>query len=137
MATRREFIKWTAASGAGLVVGRGLLTGQARAASMAPAAPAASVAATLTPYLDPMPLLVDNAVDATSGGTVSFTTSLISRKVHSQLPATTLFGYLRSGGPGAGDTAASYLGPAIVAKTGTPVNVQYVNGLGPKDYLKV
>ena len=120
MTTRREFLKWTAASGAGLAVGRGLLSGQARAASVAPTAPAPGTPA-LTPFLDPMPLLVDNAVDATGGGTVSFTTALISRKVHSQLPATTLFGYLRSGGPGAGDTGASYLGPAIVAKSGTAV----------------
>src|SRR6516162_3200445 len=96
MTTRREFLKWTAAGGAGLAVGRGLLTGQAQAATVAPTA---SVATTLTPYLDPMPLLVDNAFDATGGGTVTFTTALISRKVHSQLPATTLFGYLRSGGP--------------------------------------
>ena len=65
------------------------------------------------------------------------TTALISRKVHSQLPATTLFGYLRSGGPGAGDTAASYLGPAIVAKSGTAVKVRYTNGLAPNDFLKV
>jgi FtsP/CotA-like multicopper oxidase with cupredoxin domain len=137
MTTRREFLKWTAASGAGLVVGRGLLTGQARAASVASSARAASVASGLTPYLDPMPLLVDNAVDATGGGTVNLTTALISRKVHSQLPATTLFGYLRSGGPGAGDTAASYLGPAIVAKSGTAVKVNYANGLGPNDFLKV
>src|SRR6516225_5517025 len=136
MATRREFLKWTAASGAGLAVGRGLLTGQARAASLAPTAPAPGTPA-LTPYLDPMPLLVDNAVDATGGGTVSFTTALISRKVHSQLPATTLFGYLRSGGPGPGDTGASYLGPAIVAKSGTAVKVTYTNGLAPTDFLKV
>src|SRR5215469_11698287 len=129
MATRREFIKWTAASGVGLAVaGRGLLDGTARAAPLA---------STLTPYLDQMPLLVDNAIDATGGGMVTITTGLISRQVHSQLPATTLFGYLQSGGPGAGNTAASYLGPAIVAKSGTPVNVKYVNGLGPKDYLKV
>jgi hypothetical protein len=96
MTTRREFIKWTAAGGAGLVAGRGLLNERARAASVPRAA---SVASGLTPYLDPMPLLVDNAVDATGGGTVSLTTALISRKVHSQLPPTTLFGYLRSGGP--------------------------------------
>jgi spore coat protein A, manganese oxidase len=135
MTTRREFLKWTAASGAGLAVGPGLLTGRARAASVAPTA---SVASSLTPYLDPMPILVDNAVDATGGGTVSLTTALISRQVHRQLPnPTTLFGYLRSGGPGAGDTAASYLGPAIVAKTGTAVKVNYTNGLGPRDYLKV
>jgi len=139
MTTRREFLKWTAAGGAGLVAGRGLLNGAARAATFrAPAVSAqTSVASSLTPYLDPMPLLVDNAVDATGGGTVNFTTALISRKVHSQLPATTLFGYLRSGGPGAGATGASYLGPAIVAKSGTAVTVQYTNGLGPRDYLKV
>jgi hypothetical protein len=82
----------------------------------------------LTPYLDPMPTLVDNAIDAIGGGTVKLTTALISRKVHRQLPATTLFGYLHSGGPGPDDTRASYLGPAIVAKSGTAVKVRYVNG---------
>ena len=127
MTTRREFLKWTAVGGAGLVAGRGLLTGRARAASLAPTASAASK---LTPYVDPMPLLVDNAINATGGGTVDLTTALISRKVHSDLPATTLFGYLHSGGPGVSDTAASYLGPAIVAKSGTAVTVNYANGLG-------
>jgi hypothetical protein len=61
MTTRREFIRWTAASGAGLVAGRGLWNGAARAAtSRAPAvsARAAPVASSLTPYLDPMPVLV-------------------------------------------------------------------------------
>ena len=44
MTTRREFIKWTAASGAGLAVGRGLLNGRARAASAwAPAVGAGGV----------------------------------------------------------------------------------------------
>ncbi|HWS91119.1 MAG TPA: multicopper oxidase domain-containing protein, partial [Mycobacterium sp.] len=139
MTTRREFLKWTAVGGAGLVAGRGLLNGAARAATSAPAAPAraAPAASGLTPYVDPMPLLVDNAVDATGGGMVRLTAALISRKVHRDLPATTLFGYLRSGGPGAGDTAASYLGPAIVAKTGTAVTVRYTNGLAPNDFLKV
>ena len=95
MTTRREFIQWTAASGAGVVAGGALWNGQARAASagaQAVSARAASAASSLTPYLDPMPILVDNAVDATGGGTVKLTTALISRKVHSQLPATTLFG---------------------------------------------
>ena len=140
MTTRREFIKWTAAGGAGLVAGRGLLSGRARAAaSRAPAvwARGASVASSLTPYLDPMPVLVDNAVDATGGGTVKLTTALISRKVHRQLPATTLFGYLHSGGPGAADTRASYLGRAIVARSGTAVKVKYANGLAPDDFLRV
>ena len=140
MTTRREFIKWTAAGGAGLVAGRRLLGGAAWAAtSRAPAvsARAASVASGLTPYVDPMPLLVDNAIDATGGGTARLTTALISRKVHRDLPATTLFGYLRPGGPGAGDAGASYLGPAFVAESGTAVKVKYTNGLAPDDFLKV
>src|SRR5215470_3184756 len=84
MPTRREFIKWTAASGAGLAVGGGLLTGRARAAS---AARSASVAGGLTPYLDPMPILANNAIDATGeGATVKLTTKLITSKIHSQLP---------------------------------------------------
>jgi len=139
MTTRREFLKWTAVGGAGLVAGRGLLNGAAQAATSGLAAPAraASAASGLTPYVDPMPLLVDNAVNATGGGMVKLTAALISRKVHRDLPATTLFGYLRPGGPGAATTAASYLGPAIVAKTGTAVKVQYTNGLAPNDFLKV
>src|SRR6516164_9594609 len=110
MTTRREFLKWTAAGGAVLVGGRGLLTGQARAASVAPAT--ASVASSLTPFVDPMPLLVDNAIDATGGATVNLTAALISRKVHRDLPATTLFGYLQSPSPPA--ATESYLGPAIL-----------------------
>jgi hypothetical protein len=92
MTTRREFIKWSAVGGAGLMAGHDLLNGAARAAtSRIPAVSArgASVASDLTPYLDPMPVLVDYAVDATGGGTVKLTTALISRKVHRQLPATT------------------------------------------------
>jgi spore coat protein A len=84
-----------------------------------------------------MPALVDNAIDATGGGTVRLNTALISRKVHSQLPPTTLFGYLWSGGPPASQAAASYLGPVIVAKSGTAVAVKYTNGLAPNAYLKV
>ena len=133
MPTRREFIKWTAASGVGLAAGRGLLDGSARAA---PLAPTASVASTLTPYVDTMPLLVGNAIDATGPGTtVNLTTALISRKVHRDLPATTLFGYLQSPSPPA--ATESYLGPAILAQSGTAVKVNYTNGLGPRDYLKV
>jgi len=141
MTTRREFLKWTAASGAGLAVGSRFLSGQARAATAARAARAAPAAApALTPYLDPMPLLVDNAIDLRTGGSATLTTTVIHRQLHSQLPATTptpLFGYLRSGGPGADTTGASFLGPAIVAASGTPVTISYANGLAPNAYLDV
>ena len=123
MQTRREFIKRTVAGGAGLMVGGALLNARAPAASATPA---------LEPYLDTMPNLADNAINATGGGTVSLRTALIQREVHSKLNPTTLFGYL--GGPNDG---ASYLGPVILAKSGTPVTVSYTNGLGPRDYLRV
>jgi spore coat protein A, manganese oxidase len=127
MPTRREFIQWTAATGAGLAVGSGLLTGRARAA------PTASVAGGLTPYLDPVPILADNAINATGeGATVNLSTALITSKLHSQLPETTLFGYL--GGPHDG---TSYLGPVIVAKSGVQVTASYTNNLAPEDYKKV
>jgi spore coat protein A len=129
MATRRQFIQWTAASGAGLVVGGGLMTGRARVAR---AAPAGSVAKRLTPYLDPMPILADNAIDATGGGPVNLTTRLITRQVHSQLPPTTLFGY-----EGGVNDGRSYLGPVILAQSGTPVTAHYTNGLAPDAYLAV
>jgi FtsP/CotA-like multicopper oxidase with cupredoxin domain len=130
MPTRREFIQWTAATGAGLAVGGGLVTGRPGAA---PPARAASVAGGLTPYLDPMPILADNAIDATGeGATVNLTAALITSQLHRQLPATTLFGYV--GGP---HDDRSYLGPVIVAKSGTQVTANYKNGLAPDDYLKV
>jgi spore coat protein A len=129
MLTRRQLMKRGALGGAGLIASRALLTGSALADT--------SVATSLTPYVDPMPLLVDNAIDATGGGTHNLTTALISRKVHRDLPATTLFGYLRSGGPGTSDPVASYIGPAIVAKTGVPIAVNYRNNLAPDDFLRV
>ena len=82
MTTRRDFIKWSAVGGAGLVAGRGLWNGAARAATSpipAVSARGGPVASGLSPYLDPMPVLVDYAVDATGGGTVRLSTALISR----------------------------------------------------------
>jgi len=129
MLTRRQLIARGAAGTAGAILGGALLEGSALAGT--------SVARRLTPYVDPMPLLVDNAINATGGGRISVGAALISRKVHRDLPATTLFGYLRPGGPGSVDPIASYLGPAIVAQSGVPVSVDYTNHLAPDDYLRV
>jgi FtsP/CotA-like multicopper oxidase with cupredoxin domain len=128
MITRRQLMTRGAVGGAGLIFSRGLLAGPALGAS---------VATSLKPYVDSMPLLVDNAINATGGGTVNLSAALVSRKVHRDLPATTLFGYLRSGGPGPVDPVASYLGPAIVAKSGVPISVNYANALDEDDYLNV
>ena len=127
MQTRRQFMKSAALTGAGLVVGRTLLN-----SSRALAAPPVRTPA-LTPYLDQMPTLVDNAIDATGGATVKLTTELITSKLHSQLPETTLFGYL-GGRP---NDSTSYLGPVIVAKYKVPVTATYTNVLAPDDFLKV
>jgi spore coat protein A, manganese oxidase len=129
MQTRRQFMKSAALTGAALVSGNRLLNSVR--------AQAAPVAATLTPYLDPMPTLVDNLIDATRGGTVDLSTALITRRLHSQLPATTLFGYLRTGGPAADSIDASYLGPVILAQSGTSVAVNYANGLAPDAFMSV
>lgn len=128
MITRRQLMKRSAVGGAGLFFSRGLL-GNAFGAQ--------SVANSLKPYVDSMPLLVNNAVDATTGGSVNISAALVSRKVHRDLPASTLFGYLRAGGPGPVDPVASYLGPAIVAKTGVPITVNYRNDLDGDDFLDV
>ena len=149
MTTRRDFMRWSAASGTVAVAGRGLWNGTAGAATpvihprrgrpLIRRAPVrvASAAGGLQPYVDPMPLLVDNVIDGTGSAPVRITTGVVSRKVHRDLPATTLFGYLHTGGPAAGDTAASYLGPIILARRGTQVRTNYTNGLAPTDYQQV
>jgi len=131
MLSRRQLIQRGAAGGAGLMFGGALVRASALGAT--------SVASSLTPYRDPMPLLVDNAIDATTtpGAAYDLAAALVTRKVHQQLPAAQFFGYLRSGGPGISDPLASYLGPAIVAKTGVGFSVNYQNGLAPDDFLNV
>jgi spore coat protein A len=130
MFTRRELMKRGALGGAALFLPRGaMLTGSAFGAT--------SVAGGLTPYVDSLPVLVDNALDGSHGGKLAVSAALISRKVHRDLPATTLFGYVHAAGPGTVDSVASYLGPAIVAKSGVPLTVNFRNNLQPDDYLRV
>ena len=125
MLTRRELLQRGAVGGAVLAMPGALLrTGTSLAAPG------------LTPYLDPMPLLTNNALDMTAGGTVNLTATMVSRQVHQNMPATPMFGYVPTNGPGP-NAAESYLGPAIVARTGKQVNVNYTNGLDANDYLNV
>lgn len=131
MLTRRQLMKRGGAGGAGLMFGGALLKGSALGAT--------SVARRLTRYVDPMPTLLDNAIDATGtpGAAYDLTAALVTRKVHKHLAAAQFFGYLRAGGPGPDDTGASYLGPTIVAKQNVGFNVHYHNNLAPHDYLNV
>jgi spore coat protein A, manganese oxidase len=131
MLTRRQLIQRGAAGGAGLMFGGAL--------ARVPAFATTSVATSLTPYLDPLPLLVDNAIDArtAAGASYDLTAALVTRKVHQQLKAAQFFGYLRSGGPGVIDDVASYLGPAFLAEEGVGFSVDYDNGLAADDFLSV
>ena len=122
--TRREFLYRGAAGAAVLMVG-GVLTERPIFGTTG-----------LAPYVDAMPRLVDNAIDAVAAAGASYDVraALVTRKVHRDLPAARFFGYL----PGVtGDPGGSYLGPAFVAKTGVPLSVNYHNNLAPNDCLEV
>ena len=131
MLTRRQLVKRGAAGYAGLVTAGMLDPLGAFAAS--------PVAKRLKPYVDRMPTLLDNVIDASGarGATYDVTIALVRRKVHKQLPAAQFFGFLHAGGPGISDPVASYLAPTFVAKQNVGFNVRYHNKLAPHDYLKV
>jgi hypothetical protein len=75
----------------------------------------------LTPFLDPLPIpAVATPVSGTVGGVATYTLAVteFSQKLHSQLPATRVWGY-----------GGSYPGPTIVASTGNAVTVNWINDL--------
>ena len=81
---------------------------------------------TLTPYLDPLPIpALATPTSGTAGGTASYTMSMreVTQQLHSQLPPTRVWGY------GSGVSGASYPGPTILASSGNPVTVTWVNDL--------
>ena len=81
---------------------------------------------TLTPFLDALPIpALATPTSGTAGGTASYTMSIreVSQQLHSQLPATRVWGY------GSGATGATYPGPTILAGSGNPVTVTWVNDL--------
>ncbi|HET9328035.1 MAG TPA: multicopper oxidase domain-containing protein [Candidatus Eisenbacteria bacterium] len=80
----------------------------------------------LTPYLDPLPIpALATPTSGTAGGVASYTMSVreVSQQLHSQLPPTRVWGY------GSTATGATYPGPTILASTGNPVTVTWVNDL--------
>jgi FtsP/CotA-like multicopper oxidase with cupredoxin domain len=131
MLTRRQLVKTGVAGAAGLAT-----AGMFDSVGALAARP---VARRLTPYLDRMPTLLDNLIDASGarGATYDVTLALVRRKVHKQLPAAQLFGFLHAGGPGISDPVASYLAPTFVAKQNVGFNVRYHNKLAPDAYLNV
>jgi spore coat protein A len=119
--TRRRFLQYGAGAGAALA-----LPWAAR--TPASAAPGLK----LTKYLEPVPLPGAGIVVATSSGTneYSFVQREISRQLHPQLPPTPLWAY--DDGSGLAGQAGSF-GMAVVAQSGTPLDVSFENNL-PSTY---
>jgi spore coat protein A len=82
----------------------------------------------LTKYIQPLPLPGAGIVVASPSGAnqYSFTQIEIARQLHPNLPATPFFAY--DDGSGLGGQAGSF-GMALVAETGTPIDVSYTNAL--------
>ena len=120
--TRRRFLRYGAGAGAALAVPW---------LARVPAATAASVRE-LRKYVEPVPLPGAGIVVAAPSGTneYSFVQREISRQLHPDLPPTPLWAY--DDGSGLAGQSGS-LGMAVVAQSGTPLQVEYTHQL-PETY---
>jgi spore coat protein A, manganese oxidase len=111
--TRRQFLQQAAAAGVVLALPR-----SARAAAPG----------TLRKYLEPLPVPGSGIVVATpsAANRYSFTQREILRQLHPQLPPTPLWAY--DDGSGLSGQAGSF-GMAMVARSGTPLIVDYTHDL--------
>ena len=120
--TRRRFMAYGLGAGAALAVPW---------VSKIPGA-SASAGGKLTKYIQPLPLPGSGIVVAEMAGAnrYSFTQREISRQLHPQLGPTPLWAY--DDGSGLAGQAGS-LGMAVVAQSGTPIDVSFTNHL-PETY---
>jgi spore coat protein A, manganese oxidase len=120
--TRRNFVKYGVGASAALA-----MPWTARQAFAA--RPARSM---LTKYIQPLPIPGAGIVVATPSGAnqYAFTQTQIARQLHPSLPRTPLWAY--DDGSGLAGQAGSF-GMAVVAQSGTPLDVSYTNGL-PERY---
>ena len=118
MVTRRSFLKGGAAVGTALALP--WTVRQAFAAR-----PARSL---LAKYIQPLPVPGAGIVVATPSGInqYAFTQREIARQLHPHLPPTPFWAY--DDGSGLGGQAGSF-GMALVARSGTPINVNYTHAL--------
>jgi spore coat protein A, manganese oxidase len=116
--TRRNFLKYSAGASASLA-----LPWTVRGAFAA--RPARSM---LTKYIQPLPLPGAGIVVASPSGAhqYAFTQTQIMRQLHPNLPPTPLFAY--DDGSGLAGQAGSF-GMAVVAQSGTPLQVSFTNNL--------
>ena len=122
--TRRGFLKYG-------IAGAALSVTAARpgaAAAAVTTARAGGRAVSLRPFAEPLPVPGAGIVVATPAapGEYAFTLRQIHRRLHPQLPPTPLWAY--DDGSGLGGQAGSF-GMAIVAQTGTPLQVSYTHRL--------
>ncbi len=120
--TRRSFLKYSAGAGAALALP--WTVRQAFASR-----PARSM---LTKYIQPLPVPGVGIVVATPSGTnqYAFTQTQIARQLHPHLPPTPFWAY--DDGSGLSGQAGSF-GMAVVAQSGTPLDVSYAHDL-PETY---
>ena len=124
---RRDSPHRTACAGSLLILG-GLLiaaaVGPGTAHAQTPLNPL-----TLTKYMDPLP--VPGAMPTAGPNYYEIGAWQIQQKLHSQLPATTVFGY------GTSQATASTPGATIVARKGVPISIKWTNhlpGTHPLEY---
>jgi spore coat protein A, manganese oxidase len=119
--TRRRFLEVGGAGGAAVLLAPWLRP---------PAATAAS--AKLTKYVEPVPLPGAGIVVASPAAPsrYAFTLKQITRRLHPQLPPTPIWAY--DDGSGLAGQAGSF-GMAVVARTGTPVEMRFTHEL-PAEY---
>jgi spore coat protein A len=115
--TRRRFLQYGAGVGAALAV----------SGATQPWAAVAATSLELEKYIQPVPLPGNGIVVAQhSGNQYSFTQTQIARQLHPNLPPTPFWAY--DDGSGLGGQAGSF-GMAVIAQSGTPIQVSYTNQL--------
>jgi spore coat protein A, manganese oxidase len=119
--SRRRLLRQAVGTGAALALPWGLRVPSANA----------SPGGQLTKYVEPVPLPGAGIVVVDNGGPVTFTQTQIARQLHPQLPPTPLWAY--DDGSGLGGQAGSF-GMAVIAQSGTPLEVRYTNGLRATTY---
>jgi spore coat protein A, manganese oxidase len=114
--TRRRFLQYGAGAGAALTVPW----------LVRPSAAVASNGARLEKFIQALPVPGNGIVVASGADRYAFTQVPILRKLHPALPETPLWAY--DDGSGLAGQAGSF-GMVILARTGTPVDATYTNGL--------
>ena len=122
--TRRRFLQYGVGAGAALALAGAARRGLARRLQRGLSAPHRRAA--LRKFREPLPLPGAGIVVATPSGAnrYSFTQRQITRRLHPDLPPTPLWAY--DDGSGLAGQAGSF-GMALVAQSGTPIDVSYTN----------